>query len=380
MSVNYSRALSLILMGATLMATSMATVGAGSVDERTSGDKLRRANAERRSIVNQILNRWEPLAAQAGGHYAAWREVFASQLDTFDFEVLLRLNDLKLSEDPRASYTRIEQVMRGAQVRAFEVARKAPAFALKFGSTTSDQVFVPITPCRIVDTRSVGGPIAAGTTRNYLFYADKSDNDWSAQGGPPGSASSVCPGTYFSAALTPGPSAAVVTLTVVAPSAAGNWIAWGGAAPKPTISALNWNAGDIAANTTIVPSGNRSGTGPGGGVLDFAVSYNGPSGQAHLVADVVGYMIQNTASQLDCLQTGESLGPVGTRVVAPACPAGYALTGGNCRADDPVFLSYIWFASEYQVGAFPQAAWSCAYVGVQSKSVASSICCRVPGR
>ena len=144
MSVKYSRALSLILTGATLMAMSMATVGAGSVDERTSGDKLHRANAERRSIVNQILNRWEPLAAQSGGHYAAWREVFASQLDTFDFEVLLRLNDLKLSEDPRASYTRIEQVMRGAQVRAVEVARKAPAFALKFGSTTSDQVFVPI--------------------------------------------------------------------------------------------------------------------------------------------------------------------------------------------------------------------------------------------
>ena len=266
-SMKLSRALSSFLAVATLLGASIATAFAASVDEPRGDDEVRRANAERGAIVNQILNRWEPLAAQAGEHHGAWRDVFATQLATLDFGVLLRLNDLKPSQDPRASYARFEQVMRGAQVRAFEVARKGPAFAPKFGSTTSDQVFVPIGPCRIVDTRNVGGPIAAGTTRNYLFYADGADYDWSAQGGTPGSASTVCPGTYFPGS-SQGPSAAVVTLTVVGPSGAGNWIAWGGANPKPTTSALNWNAGDIAANTTFVPAGGRSGTGPGGVVRD----------------------------------------------------------------------------------------------------------------
>ena len=102
------------------------------------------------------------------------------------------------------------------------------------------------------------------------------------------------------------------------------------------------------------------------------------------MADVVGYMIENTVTQLDCFSTAQNFGNAnshnaGLRVVAPACPAGYALTGGNCGGIDPLFLSYMWFESEYQIGAFPQAAWSCAYVGVADFS-ASSICCRVPGR
>ena len=53
----------------------------------------------------------------------------------------------------------------------------------------------------------------------------------------------------------------------------------GGANPIPLASALNWTApGDLLANTTVIPGGGRSGSGPGGAVKDFAVKYNGPSG------------------------------------------------------------------------------------------------------
>jgi hypothetical protein len=55
------------------------------------------------------------------------------------------------------------------------------------------------------------------------------------------------------------------------------------------VSVLNWNnPGDIVANTTVVPTGGRTGSGPGGSIQDFAVAYNGPSGQAQVVVDVVG--------------------------------------------------------------------------------------------
>lgn len=36
------------------------------------------------------------------------------------------------------------------------------------GATTSDLVFTPITPCRIVDTRLAGGPIAGNFTRSFF--------------------------------------------------------------------------------------------------------------------------------------------------------------------------------------------------------------------
>jgi hypothetical protein len=74
------------------------------------------------------------------------------------------------------------------------------------------------------------------------------------------------------------PSAAVITVSVVSPAAAGNWVLWGGANPMPTASSLNWSAGQTLANTTVVGAGGRTGSGPGGAIQDFAVAYNGPSG------------------------------------------------------------------------------------------------------
>jgi len=50
------------------------------------------------------------------------------------------------------------------------------------GSNTQDFVYTPVTPCRIIDTRLVGGPISAGTYRN--FYA--TGVNFSGQGGTSG--------------------------------------------------------------------------------------------------------------------------------------------------------------------------------------------------
>jgi hypothetical protein len=61
------------------------------------------------------------------------------------------------------------------------------------GSPVGDG-FSSRTPCRIVDTRSVGGPILAGTTRNFLFYSTGAADDWSGQGGVAGPSGSTCPG------------------------------------------------------------------------------------------------------------------------------------------------------------------------------------------
>ena len=257
----------------------------------------------------------------------------------------------------------------------------------KLASATSDQTFLPITPCRIVDTRIVGGPIAAGVTRNYYFYSTSAAYSWSSQGGAAGSAggaSGACPGTVFPSG--PAPSAAAVTVTVVAPSAAGNWIVWGGANPVPTISALNWNAGNIAANTTVITGGGRFGTGSGGAIRDFAVRYNGPSGAADFVADVVGYFIENQATALQCYETvprsaGSSVLREAVRVTSDNCTAPWTLVKGNCDVD--LHNGAMYLVEQYAIGPFPQAIWNCTYVnsnGSTHSVYASAICCRVPGR
>src|SRR5262249_14722646 len=139
---------------------------------------------------------------------------------------------------------------------------------------------------------------------------DDGNSSWATQGGTPGPSKTACPGTVVtSQGGTLGnvePSAAMATVTVVNATAAGNWLIWGGAGAPPTSSALNWAVGQVLANTTVLPAGNRTGTGPGGTVLDFAVKYNGPSGQADVVVDIVGYFVENQATALDCVNTAQN--------------------------------------------------------------------------
>ena len=325
------------------------------------------------ALANEILNRWEPIAVAAGQHSAAWRELFATQLGAMDASVLDAIKGVKVRapSDARASYAQFTQAVRSAEMQSYLLARSGKGH-MKLASTSADQVFIPIVPCRIVDTRNNGGPISAGQTRNFFFYTNAFAYSWGNQGGPSGFGGLTCPGT-----LNPNggaPSAAVITVTVVSPTAAGNWILWGGANPIPTVSALNWAAGQALANTTVVVAGGRSGAGPGGAIEDFAVAYNGPSGSAHLVVDVVGYLVENQATALDCFETAvvSASMPVNTlqAVSANACPTGWGLVEGNCDlTGGPLFSA----------ASLQGSQWTCHFSYGGGTISASSICCRIPG-
>ena len=353
-----------------------ATVSAA--DGKDSPDTVRRqlaANAE--VLANEILNRWEPVALSAGMHTPTWRELFATQLLRMDVPVLSEIARVKsdLRGSAKADYAEFLSAFKSAVMQQYMTGQNGKG-TLKLGSATTDQVFIAIAPCRIVDTRNLLGPIAAGLARNYHFYAASAAIDWgTSQGGTAGTAGTVCPGT-----VNPNggaPSAAVVTVTVVSPSAAGNFIMWGGASPTPTVSVLNWNnPGDIAANTTVVPGGGRTGAGPGGAVQDFAVAYNGPSGQAQVVVDVVGYFVENLATPLDCfntarLQTAIAANQIGF-VNLPACPTGYTRTSMTCVLEGRGTVNAI--------GEDLNQCWGQAPATVADTLDAGSRCCRIPGR
>jgi hypothetical protein len=216
--------------------------------------------------IQAILNRWEPIAVAAGAGSSYWREMYATQLaqlsDYWVRQVALVNVD---GSNPRASYARFTQAFVNARFNMVREAQSGKG-SLKLGSTTSDQVFIPITPCRVVDTRNVGGAIGGGTSRAFYFYTASNAFSWSTQGGagfPAGTpAVSTCPGTVTigSGGLLGNvpPSAAMATVTVVNASAPGNFLIWSGVGASPTSSALNWAAGQVLANTTALKVAARS--------------------------------------------------------------------------------------------------------------------------
>jgi len=332
------------------------------------------------ALANDILNRWEAVAVAAGVHTSMWREVLHTQLMRMDFTVLARLHRVGVNstETAKANYASFAAGLKGALVQTYTATRndKGPT---KLGSTTTDQVFVPITPCRVVDTRNVGGPINHGTARNFYFWTEGPSGDWSSQGGPAGSAAATCPGTVQPNAGAGGPSAAVATITAVNTTGAGNFVAWSGLGPTiPTSSVLNWSPGNVIANTTVIPAGARTGNGPGGPIADFAIYLNGPTGSANVVVDVVGYLVENHATPLDCFNLfGDGAREVFGYVVldAPSCNAGYTRTGGGC------FVSVVIGQTASLMTSTTQCVWVDQPASIPLSSYGSeTVCCRLPGR
>jgi Protein of unknown function (DUF1566) len=137
------------------------------------------------------------------------------------------------------------------------------------GVMSSDLVYSPVTPCRIMDTRSsTAGIMAAGSQRGFFGW----NGTYAAQGG----SASNCglPFSYNNAAL-------VVNFTVVNPTTGGYITAYpGNAATVPLAATLNFNVGDVKGNNAVLKL-NQTGTG-----VDFGIY---TTSTTHIVADVVGY-------------------------------------------------------------------------------------------
>jgi hypothetical protein len=309
---------------------------------------------------------------------AVWRAQFRAVLERTSLTTLQTIDAIEAkSAGPNRTLMQLYQTALSTAVMdvGTQLAKQMQsAKAAKLGSPTTDLVFVPFTPCRVVDTRNVGGPISAGTQRNFYYYNDgATPSSWSTQGGDPGAVAAACPGTVLSVP----PGAAMANIAAVNTNAAGNFIAWGGGASAiPNTSALNWDhAGEIISNTTVVPWGGRS-----GGNLDFTIRYNGPSGFADVVVDIMGYFIENAATALDCT-TATASGPINigtgsdTTINYPACPGGYTRTGGYCNGGASTGTSGIYIVET--------GASACVFRnlgGASATGNAVAQCCRVPGR
>lgn len=127
-----------------------------------------------------------------------------------------------------------------------------------------------VTPCRIVDTRLVGGPIPASGSRTFF-----TTGSFTSQGGQ-----TNC-GIPFGLAK-----AVFLNVVAVGPSAGGYLTVYPYPLSLPLASTLNFAAGETIANGVLVPicdTGTTDCT-PG----DFTVTMGGAS--ADIVIDVTGYL------------------------------------------------------------------------------------------
>jgi hypothetical protein len=143
------------------------------------------------------------------------------------------------------------------------------------GDTTTDLVYTPVAPCRIADTRPVGGSLAPGVPRAFRVTGVGLD----VQGG--NSAGCDIPNGLASAVL--------FNFVAVNPTGPGNLRAWayaGGANPPPNASILNYAQvpGLNVANGIALPICDVT---AGACPQDLRVQADGNG--AHVVVDVVGY-------------------------------------------------------------------------------------------
>jgi kumamolisin len=221
---------------------------------------------------------------------------------------------------------------------------------------TAGLAYTPVTPCRLVDTRNAVGPLTPRAGRNYAA----SDNTRIGQAG----------GNAAGCGIPVGPEALALTLTAVQPTQVGNLVAFPSGDAVPLASALNFLAGQIIANTTVVPITQGAGD-------NFSI-FNNSDGMTPVVVDVVGYFWEYLSS--DCTKTTQSLSVgAGSTIDVPAtCAVGYVPVGGGCSTDTPGASNWL-----VRTGTPPGDGYHCTMLNGFAGSVnvsTDTMCCRKAGR
>lgn len=159
----------------------------------------------------------------------------------------------------------------GVTVDSYGISRQRIDISEALGEAAGGGLgFVPVPPCRIVDTRLAGGKIPAGTARSFMVYGY--DADIQSQGG-----TGNCGISWTSGAV-------VLNLTSTAADSTGHFRVYPYDpydAPLPTASILNVPSGVTIANATVSPICQPA-------CLSDITVYS--SMDSHVVIDVMGYM------------------------------------------------------------------------------------------
>ena len=191
-------------------------------------------------------------------------------------------------------------------------------------------VYVPVEPCRIIDTRkSALGVMLANTARD--FFAHSSNNALGNQGG------ADCPNPRAASGERPVALAAYI-VAVPAESSTGNGIlsAYPSDLPPPsrgTGATVNFMEGQIIGNSTIAALCNANEVDcPNGGALGILARDT----DEHVVVDVQGYFFQRTGVPgYQLVSNGFAAANSSVAVGQVECPSDKKVLGGGATALDP---------------------------------------------
>lgn len=134
----------------------------------------------RKELSNAIVSQWAEEGANASNSLSPeWKHRMAPVLAKTDIS---NLEQAASASDYSSMTLALMGKKAGSSPDEFKVAtgQRNSSASQKLGAPGSDLVYTPISPCRIVDTRLVGGPIAANSTRSFESY---NANGFAGQGG-----------------------------------------------------------------------------------------------------------------------------------------------------------------------------------------------------
>ena len=186
------------------------------------------------------------------------------------------------------------------------------------GDSDQDLFLVPVSPCRIADTRVRGCALAAGAVRDFDVALVA---DYAFQGGSSGNCGGVGTAGGFGAAL--------VTVTAVDPQASGYLAVFPfGETPQVT-EGIPFTAGRSMSITVPVKLDQT------GAIAEMSVS---STAGTHVTLDVVGYFREprQASSGLNCAATAPTTvtiapGSAGS-ATAPGCASGLQAVATNCAS------------------------------------------------
>ena len=157
--------------------------------------------------------------------------------------------------------------------------------AQALGDAESDLLFVPVAPCRIIDTRLAGGRILPGLAQARHFEV-AGTTGFEAQGGNPGGCGIPL------GASTPLAAAVVINVVAVGPLGPGHLRAWEFGQTPPNAAIINYAnvSGLNIANGVIIPIA-------GVASLDKDLTIDANTSATFVVADVTGYFTRFPAEQ-----------------------------------------------------------------------------------
>jgi hypothetical protein len=251
------------------------------IAQQALAEKIAMVEADKDAFAIGLAGKWEAEALERGND-ENWLERISGVLSEEDAEALLSKSEAESWDD-----------FIGVQ-------------------TTSELVFYPLKPCRVVDTRLAtrwgpyGTPVSSGQTIPVRTYPSMAG-----QGG-----ASDC-GVYSGAA------AVVINVTAVPVSGTGHLRVWPYGTSIPNASLVNYKTGVQNVANAVVQSQCR-------GCSNELNVFS--SATSHVIIDVIGYFAQNTRTAVDNYVSYSSQSVANNtsfNVLSPACPTGFRLTGGG---------------------------------------------------